>query len=156
MPNRKGGRNYRKKKKGSNEPVKQEFFMADLKKGQFYGKIIKRFNCKRFNVAFSEEIELKGKKYTELQATSRKSNGWKHGGHPRLDDIVIVGISPCDTKPTGNIIWKYSQEHVRELIRRGEIDDSFVNKTEDEDAGVKVVEGAMFEFAEEEIDIDNI
>ena len=124
MVNKKGGKGYKKGKKGG-KPT--QFEVAEDE--QEYAKIVKKLGDRRFTIQL----------YSTKEQAIGRARGSLHGWHAlRPDDIVLVSgrdFRQADTdqfvQNVYDIIGIYNDEQVRKLIKMGHLADStFCKKTE--------------------------
>lgn len=165
MPvNKKGGKNFKKAKKNS---FQTPTFEAAIE-GQLYAKIIKKFGDRRFSIVLHGTGE-------EVIGRARGSLvGWHN---MKKDDIILVSTrdfrnstDEVFVQDTYDIIKFYLADHVRKLIKMGELTDSsftdqYINnfdytndadEEEDEVGQQREYEIPDSESEEEEVDIEDI
>lgn len=119
MPtNKKGGKGFKKAKKNSFQSPTFETAIE----GQFYAKIEKKLGDRRFSIV--------------LHGTGEKCNGRARGSlkgwhNMKKDDIVLISSrdfrnseNESFVQDTYDIIQYFLPEHVRKLIKMGELTDS--------------------------------
>ena len=127
MVNKKGGKGYKKGKKGGGKP--SQFEVAEDE--QEYAKIVKKLGDRRFT------LQLHSSKETAIGRT----RGSLKGGHSlRPDDIVLVSgrdfrQSEKDqfVQNVYDIIGIYTNDQVRKLLKMGEIVDTTFGRILEED-----------------------
>jgi len=143
MVNTKGGKGYKKTKKGGKQAP--TFELAE--EGQLYAKILRKLGDRRFSLVIQN---------TKEQSIGRARGSLKGWGNLKSDDVVLVSgrdfrQNEKDTfvQNVYDIIGIYLPEHVRKLKKIGEITDpSF--------SGVEVVEYNEMDFEENEEEVVDI
>ena len=132
----------------------------------FYGKITKVCTGSMADVLLSEPlIQKKGSstlEIEEIKVIKRKNRS--RGRKMLIDNVVIIQIPQYELdkdKPKGQILKILSNDNVRWLIKRGDLDDRFVVKEENEYKETTILDNVdnSFTFQEEnvdEVDIDDI
>ena len=147
MVNKKGGKGYKKTKKGGNQAP--TFEVAE--DGQTYAKIVKKLGDRRFSLIIHN---------TKEQSIGRARGALKGWHNLRADDIVLV--SGRDFRQNDNdsfvqnvydIIGIYLPEHIRKLRKMGEITDAtFIErKDEDDDLNEMVFDDTEMDDEEQQI-----
>ena len=161
-----------KRKLGEESQNKNYDYKDKADKTLFYGIITKVLSGTSFTVRLSEPIiQNKGGKEERIEIVRaikrRTKKSYKRGEKPMLDTVVIVQVPLYElnkTKPDAQIVKGLSHPNVNWLIKRGDLDDSFIKKeekmyeTEDfeskEDKLYEAVSTAM--TFDDDIDVDNI
>lgn len=145
MVNKKGGKGYKKNKKGGNQAP--TFEVAE--EGQTYAKIVKKLGDRRFSLIIHN---------TKERSIGRARGSLKGWHNLRTDDIVLV--SGRDFRQNENdafvqnvydIIGIYLPEHIRKLRKMGEITDAtFVERNETDEFDEMVFDDAEMDDDEEQ------
>lgn len=141
MVNKKGGKGYKKSKKGGNQPPKFEV----AEEGQTYAKIVKKLGDRRFRIMVHN---------TKSISIGRARGSLKSAHNLKPDDVVLVSNrdfrqneKDSFVQDVYDIIGIYAPEHIRKLKKMGEITDStFGEEKEDRTDGI--------DFDEEEEDFE--
>ncbi len=139
MPNKKGGKNYKKSKKssGMSAPRKGDIERADNKE-TIYASVIRRLGGSRVEVKCNDKIVRQG-----IIPGAFYRRVWLNPG-----DVLLVQISPL--KPTEcYVLYKYLNDEIQ-ILRSTEtltFDVSLTNESDGEDD--------MFDLADDNSDDDN-
>jgi translation initiation factor 1A len=135
MPNVKGGRNYKKSKKGGHQPASNgEMPLADTA-DKMYASVKKRLGGKRIEVVCTDNKERQAK----IPGTFYK-RVWFNAG-----DIILVQVDPLDPSEVF-ILYKYQPNESSQLKAKGLI--GFEIGAEEDELGI------VFGESEDEEDED--
>jgi hypothetical protein len=146
--------NKKMKKKLGEESQHKNFDYKDKEdKTLFYGIITRVLSGTSFNVRLSQPIVQnkngKEEKIEIIHALKRKTKkSYKRGEKPKLDTVIIVQIPLYElnkAKPIGQIVKGLNHINVNWLIKKGDLDNSFMKKEE------KVYETENFESKEDKL-----
>jgi len=169
MPtNKKGGKNFKKAKKKS---FQAPLFETAIE-GQLYAKIDKKLGDRRFSII--------------LHGTGEKTIGRARGSlagwhNMKKDDVILISTrdfrnsnDEVFVQDTYDIIQFYLPEHVRKLIKMGELTDSsftelgesnfsYQNDTDEDDDEEEIEQQRNYDMPDsesesddEDVDIDNL
>ena len=113
MPNKKGGKKFKKGKKASESFVK-ELILKDPKESEEYGRIVRGLGNCRFEV-----FTLDGKTRIGVVKGKMRKKVWVN-----KDDIVLIGLWDFQDDKC-SIIHKYAEDEVSKLINKKEIPSNF-------------------------------
>ena len=119
MPNKKGGKKFKKGKKG-NDSFVRELILKDPKESEEYGRITRGLGNCRFEV-----FTLDGKTRMGVVKGKMRKKVWVN-----KDDIVLIGLWDFQDEKC-SIIHKYAEDEVGKLIGKGEIPPSFKVSSEE-------------------------
>ena len=142
MPkNTKGGKKFKKSKKMEQADTSNVDFKSE---DQEYGRVTKMLGDCRLDVELPDKTTITA----HIRGKLRK-RVWINTG-----DIILISLRDFDTS-TGDVIAKYSPEHVQALVKYGEITSKFnAGGNEFDVDGESSDEEVAFE--EEKYDIDDI
>ena len=120
MPNKKGGKKFKKNKK---QVFENKMIYKDSKENEIYGKVTRKLGNGRFTINCFD-----GKERLGVVAGSLRKKLWINN-----DDIVIVSLweftTNCDKC---SIVHKYDIDESRQLQKEGEFSDSIKLDEENE------------------------
>ena len=148
MPNKKGGKKFKKGKKQSFH--ERTMIYKDPKEDQEYGKVIRAMGNGRFDIQCFD-----GKNRMGIIAGNMRKKVWVN-----KDDIILFSKWEFTTEDNKcSIIHKYDLDESRKLQRDGEFPD-FITLDEENEYGDDMIQfdyGGNDEESEEEgIDLDDI
>lgn len=120
MPNKKGGKKFKKGKKG-NDSFVRELILKDPKESEEYGRAVRGLGNCRFEV-----LTLDGKTRMGVVKGKMRKKVWIN-----KDDIVLIGLWDFQDDKC-SIIHKYSEDEVSKLIQKKEIPISFKVSSEED------------------------
>ena len=157
MPNKKGGKKFKKGKKQSFHT--KAMIYKDPKEDQEYGKVIRAMGNGRFDIQCFD-----GKNRIGILAGNMRKKVWVN-----KDDIILFSKWEFMTDDSKcSIIHKYSEDEARRLLKEGELPENFkLNLDEEEEDGLtddyfggqptdSSSEETESEEEEDEINIDDI
>lgn len=110
MPNKKGGKKYKRQKKDG-EPVSRPLRIIK-EEGEEYGRIIKELGNRRFTVECCD-----GK-----QRLAQLRKGMRRAVRIRQDDWVLIGLRVYEsTDDKCDILCKYNLDEVKRLKKNGHL-----------------------------------
>jgi len=117
MPNKKGGKNFKKGKKTRFSDDKKNLLKKDPKEDQEYGQVVSAKGNGRFELKCCDG----GKERLGIVCGKMRKRVWVNRG-----DLVLIckweGMTD-DTKCS--IIHKYSEDEARRLLKEGELPENF-------------------------------
>jgi len=159
MPNVKGGKGFKKKKKQSSTFREKELILKDVKEDQEYGQIKKVNGSGRYQVFCFDGQERLGISAGNIRKRYRIQVG----------DIVLLSLWTDIQDSKCSIIHKYEEDESRKLQGKGEFpdtiklqeDEEYEDGTEDlfgygDQAPMDIPLSESEEESEEEIDINDI
>jgi translation initiation factor 1A len=120
MPNKKGGKKFKKGKKG-NDSFVRELILKDPKELEDYGRITRGLGNCRFEV-----FTLDGKTRIGIVKGKMRKKVWVN-----KDDIVLIGLWDFQDDKC-SIIHKYAEDEVGKLIGKNEIPIGFKVSSEED------------------------
>jgi len=120
MPNKKGGKKFKKGKKG-NDSFVRELILKDPKELEDYGRITRSLGNCRFEV-----FTLDGTTRIGIVKGKMRKKVWVN-----KDDIVLIGLWDFQDAKC-SIIHKYAEDEVGKLISKKEIPPSFKVSSEED------------------------
>jgi len=120
MPNKKGGKKFKKGKKGGDSFVR-ELILKDPKESEEYGRIVRGLGNCRFEV-----FTLDSKTRMGVVKGKMRKKVWIN-----KDDIVLIGLWDFQDDKC-SIIHKYADDEVSKLINKKEIPPNFKVSSEED------------------------
>lgn len=126
MPNKKGGKKYKRQKKDT-EPVSRKLRIIE-EEGEEYGRVVKELGSRRFTVECCDgKVRL---------AQLRK--GMRRSVRIKPDDWVLIGLRDYETTDDKcDILCKYETDEVRRLKKDGhlnaEVDVELAEESKEDD-----------------------
>ena len=109
MPNKKGGKKFKKNKKHIYE---NKMIYKDSKENEIYGQVIRKLGNGRFTINCFD-----GKERMGVVSGSMRKKIWINN-----DDVVIISLWEFSTNSDKcSIVHKYELDHVKKLIQENEI-----------------------------------
>ena len=119
MPNKKGGKKFKKGKKG-NDSFVRELILKDPKESEEYGRVVRGLGNCRFEV-----FTLDGRTRIGIVKGKMRKKVWIN-----KDDIVLIGLWDFQDDKC-SIIHKYADDEVSKLVNKKEIPSNFKVSSEE-------------------------
>lgn len=154
MPNKKGGKNFKKGKKNRNFDDKKQLVKKDPDESQEYAQVVNAKGNGRFELTCCDG----GKTRMGTICGTMRKRIWIN-----RSDLVLISLWDGMTDDTKcSIIHKYTEDEAKRLQKEGELPDTFkfnldeFDTPDDEEYGFTMDEPSDSSSEEEGIDLDDI